>query len=170
MTEPQITDEVRRAVYAADCTYWGHQYDFRSAVGGTDRPNPNDERGMPMPVLRAPAAGQIPHLRCGRCGAVWLVVDEPGRDYDDAVTNLAARVAKVTATRTDALAPRPIDGVGDRPIPLAPGVVWDDLPAEHPAVQFSHTLEQEHEHAEQGREFVTTPDVVATQDAPEESP
>lgn len=32
--------------------------------------------------------GGLPHIRCARCPTVWLVIEQPGLDYDDAVTKL----------------------------------------------------------------------------------
>lgn len=107
----EVTEEMRRAVYAQDCKGSGHLFDTASAVGVTDEVLPENPSGAPTIVLRAPDPSQLPHLLCRRCGQVWLVLDEPGYGYDDAVTKALARVGGPGGTPSDAFTPRRPRGV-----------------------------------------------------------
>lgn len=84
----EVTEEMRQAVYQADCDAHGHMFDLVDVLGQTDRLSP---AGLPLPALRARDATQLPHLSCRRCRKVWLVIDEPGGDYAAAVVKVAAR-------------------------------------------------------------------------------
>lgn len=83
----EVTDEMRAAVYAADCTEQGHQVSVQEAI----RPDPDAPVGSYRMDVRGPD-GEIAHLRCTRCGQVWLVIEEPAVDYAGAVSRLRARV------------------------------------------------------------------------------
>lgn len=77
----QVTEEMRQAVYAADCARLGHQFDMSTAAGVADY-GPGET--MPPMDVRGPD-GRHPYLSCRRCTSVWLVVSDPGVTYDDAV-------------------------------------------------------------------------------------
>lgn len=109
----EVTDELRRAVYAADCERLGHWYDMGAIVGHTDDVLPENPTGLPTAVLRAPDPTQMPHLLCRRCGKVWLVIDEPGDGYDDAVEKVTRRMGGPTLP-AEALKPRRPRGVFTR--------------------------------------------------------
>lgn len=110
MAHVEVTEEVRRAVYAADCEDFGHVWDMSNVLGGTDEANPKDPRGVPMTVLRARDPELMPHISCQRCGRVWLVIDEPGDTYDDAVQNVRKRIGAAKAGR-DAFRPKKRRGI-----------------------------------------------------------
>lgn len=74
----EITEEVRRAVYAQDCALFGHQIDQAHAV--TSRNGPATV-GSSDPT-------KLPHLTCRRCRRVWLVVPGEGWDYEAAEADL----------------------------------------------------------------------------------
>jgi hypothetical protein len=76
MTEPlEVTDAMRKAVYAADCARSGHMYNVSNIViHSGDNPN------------------KLPHLSCYRCDAVWLLYPEPEIGYEPAETKLQARL------------------------------------------------------------------------------
>lgn len=85
MTRPiQVTEEMRQAVYAADCVAKGHipQLNVVQAVVADDGVSRLDIYG----------GDQIANVTCQRCGKVWLVVEDPGVTYDDAVARLKARM------------------------------------------------------------------------------
>lgn len=86
----EVTPEMRLAVYEADCEQFGHipVYDrmFQSSDGRTL-------------VVSGPDAETLPHVRCQRCTKVWLVIDDPGNDYADAVAKLRARGAPAELAR-----------------------------------------------------------------------
>lgn len=84
----EVTDEMRRAVYEADCAAHGHILDTSSAVGNDGDVHP--ERYTPSVI--GPDADTLPHIRCQRCTKIWLVIEDPGDDYADAVAKLKARV------------------------------------------------------------------------------
>lgn len=138
-----ITDEMRRMVRRQDCELYGHKFDLINLIGGTDVPNPNDVRGFPMPMLRARDVTKLPHITCETCGAVWLVIDDPGDDYDDAVEKLAQRVKNVKPGAVKALEPNKVPGVDGEPIPMPEGKTLEDLPPEHPAVLFEQNRQAE---------------------------
>lgn len=81
-----VTDEMRRAVYAADCDQLGHLMDISQAISN----NP-DEHGINTIRVRAEDSDTVPHLLCKRCSQVWLIVD-PGVDYDTAEAALNERL------------------------------------------------------------------------------
>lgn len=81
----EVTDEMRRAVYADDCKRLGHEIDARNALrfGTTSGYGPE---------LAGPDTATLPHLVCARCGKTWLVAEEPGDDYADAEQKHRARL------------------------------------------------------------------------------
>lgn len=67
----EVTDEMRKAVYEADCAAQGHIPNYNNIfLNGSPAP------GTPEDVL--------PHIFCIRCRKVWLVIDEPADDYESA--------------------------------------------------------------------------------------
>jgi hypothetical protein len=77
----ELTDEIRQAVHDEDCARLGHQVRTDRAVFRTEAGD--DVRGPD---------GQLAHIRCIRCQKAWLVVEEPGSSYDDAVTKFKAKL------------------------------------------------------------------------------
>lgn len=74
MTTPIIlTDAMRDAVHTEDCVLLDHLLTmvnaFEYSRGYAKLSNPD---------------GLIPHIKCTRCGKVWLIVENEGRDYRDA--------------------------------------------------------------------------------------
>ncbi|MFC5996962.1 hypothetical protein ACFQE5_22380 [Pseudonocardia hispaniensis] len=82
----ELTDEIRQAVHDEDCATQGHDLDVSGAMTGHGGPPTNGRW-----EVRGPD-GQIAHLACRRCGRVWLLIEDAGRGYTDAVTRLKARV------------------------------------------------------------------------------
>ncbi len=93
MSTPEITPEIRQAVLEAECQRVGHSPTFRNAlmslpdVGGIEVIGPPDK---------------VAHLFCQRCGKVWIVVEDPGTSYADAVSKLRSRMKD-----PDSVRPRP---------------------------------------------------------------
>lgn len=72
----EVTDEMRKAVLEEMCETQGHQTGlsnmFTTPVG-THAPHiGNDDPDL------------LPHVFCARCGKVWLVMEDPGEDYEAA--------------------------------------------------------------------------------------
>lgn len=107
----EVTPEMRAAVYEADCKARGHIWDTTNMLSATDEILPESTNGYPTTVVRAQDATQMPHLKCSRCERVWLVMDEPGNDYEDAVARAINRVGGDTKTPADAFKPRRQPGV-----------------------------------------------------------
>lgn len=103
----EVTEEMRRAVYEADCQRLGHLFNLRNAMGIVDEIN-----GTPAADVRGPNPETLPHLSCNRCPKVWLVIEQPGEDYADAVVQLKDRFKN-----PDDVAPLP------RPVEAAPRVM-----------------------------------------------
>lgn len=74
-----VTDEMRMAVYAADCEATGHDIDNVNTL-------------LRMSDLAGPDDDTLPHLTCNRCRQVWVLAADPGADYPDAVAKEKARV------------------------------------------------------------------------------
>lgn len=106
-----ITDEMRAAVLAELGETCVHVYDMRDLIGS----GPPDPDGLPRSVVRARDDDRLPHLRCRRCGRVWLVIDTDGVDYDDAVAKAAQRM-----DRPDRFTPRPLPGPASGPSSVRP--------------------------------------------------
>lgn len=82
MTTPiVVTEEMRQAVYDADCERLGHllnQTNAMSLDGGGRR-------------IRGPE-GQMPHITCNRCGRAWIVLPRDGRNYAQAERRFRERL------------------------------------------------------------------------------
>lgn len=89
MTLPAITvtDEMRRAVYDADCAALGHLLDVSNAIGST-----TGVTGPGNLTVIGPDDNTIANITCRRCHKVWLVIEDPANNYDDAVAALKGRV------------------------------------------------------------------------------
>jgi len=83
----QVTPNMRRAVYEEDCQINGHIYNFSDLLGGRDV---GEEEVQVVDLIGHD--DKIPHIHCSRCNKVWLVVEVPGIDYDDAVAKLEKRL------------------------------------------------------------------------------
>lgn len=84
MTTPiVVTPEMRQAVMDAECELVGHQLRFDNVSkfegrnGRIEGPNPN----------------QMPHIFCGRCGHVWIVLPKDGKNYNSAERQFRRRLA-----------------------------------------------------------------------------
>lgn len=87
----EITEEMRRAVYMADCDEMGHQPDYSGAATFEGR----------RIAVRAPDELQLPHITCVRCKRVWVVMPTPGWSYEDAERALYAVLRADTGTARD---------------------------------------------------------------------
>ncbi len=98
-----VTDEMRAAVHAEDCAARGHDIDINNAFSSDGSAEGQlDVRGH---------AGQIAHLACRRCGQVWLITEDPGTSYDDAVAKEKARVKDPDSVKPKPRAdPKPAKG------------------------------------------------------------
>ncbi|MBW0088220.1 hypothetical protein I4I77_01180 [Pseudonocardia sp. KRD-188] len=75
-----ITDEMRRAVHEEDCEQLGHMLATESVISIEGR------------TAQVAGPGDLqPHLNCRRCGKVWLVIEDAGDGYDDAVQRVSKR-------------------------------------------------------------------------------
>lgn len=81
----EITDELRRAVHDEDCAEHGHVIDFNGAF---QRLSTDPHGGL---SLEGPDEATLAHLHCSRCSKVWLIVEDPGNDYADAVGRLRGK-------------------------------------------------------------------------------
>lgn len=70
----EVTPEMRRAVYELDCTAKGHMLAMDAVLPLSD----------PTPGART-VNDESPHVSCRRCGKVWVIFEEAGNDYDDAI-------------------------------------------------------------------------------------
>jgi hypothetical protein len=86
MTNPneaiEVTPEVRKAVYAQDCLDKGHVFDFGKAVASWDH----------KLDVASSDPDEMPHLTCLRCDKTWLIIEEPGDGYDDAIVKLKKKM------------------------------------------------------------------------------
>lgn len=97
----EVTEEMRRAVYAADCEALGHIPDANTAIvaagpargGGGDVGGPDDET--------------LPHMRCRRCGSVWLMWPERFDTYAAAVTAVRGLLKDPAGLQPKKRPPRP---------------------------------------------------------------
>lgn len=96
----ELTDETRKAVHDEDCARLGHQLNIANAMLWEDNSGGR---------VRGPA-GKLAHIKCDRCGQVWLVIEVPGLSYEDIVTKMRARLVdpnslvpslRLSATVTD---------------------------------------------------------------------
>jgi hypothetical protein len=90
MTEPTptpapivVTDEMRRAVMQEICREQGHAVSLMNLSSGN-----GDLQ------VRSADAELLPHIFCSRCKLTWVILGEPGEDYDDAEMKLRERVYK----------------------------------------------------------------------------
>jgi hypothetical protein len=108
MTKPtpiiEVTEEMRQAVYTADCLAKEHLFSFNvvSLVATSD--------GSRMDIG---GGGKIAHVSCARCGKVWLLIEEPGLSYDDAVAKLKGRMVDPST-----VVPMSVDPIAVTPTPL----------------------------------------------------
>lgn len=79
-----VTPEMRRAVYAADCEQLGHQPDFQNALGGS--------WGHYM-AIGGPDEQTMPHVKCARCGVVWLLWPTEFASYEEAVATVRSKLS-----------------------------------------------------------------------------
>lgn len=89
-----VTDELRQAVYAADCEANGHLLSIRECIS-----NDPDLPGLNTPAVRSEDPEKVPHLSCQRCGKVWLVIEDAGDGYDDAVQKVTRRLKDPSTLR-----------------------------------------------------------------------
>jgi hypothetical protein len=83
----EVTDEMRKAVYEADCAAKGHILDITPAFGA-----PSGSSN----TVRGPDENTAPYLACRRCDKVWLVIEEPGNSYEEAETSLLDQLKATT--------------------------------------------------------------------------
>jgi len=81
MTTP-VTPEMREAVYAEDCKKNGHILDITNMFQNSDE---DSIAGRHAPDVQGPDDETFAHIFCRRCGRVWIVLEDSGRDYDQAV-------------------------------------------------------------------------------------
>lgn len=90
----EVTEEMRQAVYAADCDVKGHAFQIGDLFHSL--PIPAEQRdgvGDPFKkILGSRDETKLPSISCSRCNQVWLVIEDPGASYDDAMTKLKERV------------------------------------------------------------------------------
>lgn len=100
-----INEAVRRAVLLEECESYGHQFSMKNAVSVGETPNPNNEGDWPNLEVKSQDESQLPHIQCTKCHSVWIVIDEPGFGYDDALRRVQKRMG--TSIKQEALKPRP---------------------------------------------------------------
>lgn len=91
MTTPDpivVTEEMRQAVYAADCKALGHIFDVSVGYGPQSDPDVissrPDEFGEDT---------MLPHIICRRCPRVWIVMaDQPSNSYEEAEQKVVERM------------------------------------------------------------------------------
>ena len=80
-----VTLEMRKAVYELDCTEKGHIFDtnkiFKFELANTDT-------HLSIPKIDITPTGELPVIRCTRCGNVWLVIPMEFGGYDQAEARL----------------------------------------------------------------------------------
>ena len=79
----EVTDEMRAAVMAEMCDRDGHSI-------ALDRMFNTTERGRNI----GGHDDREPHIYCTRCGMVWLVINDPAGNYDEAEMRLRDRLYK----------------------------------------------------------------------------
>lgn len=78
----ELTDEMRRAVREEDCARLGHILSYDNTLVF------DSGRGA-----RVAGPGDMqPHIDCQRCAKVWLVMEQPGDDYQAAVAERDAQL------------------------------------------------------------------------------
>lgn len=79
---PVVTAEMREAVYADDCKRTGHILDIDNAYQISDEDNLT---GNHAPDIMGNDDETFAYLTCRRCHRVWIVLEDSGKDYDEAV-------------------------------------------------------------------------------------
>ena len=95
-----VTDEMRQAVHEEDCGRLGHDLALDDAFQFIP--------GSLSPRLGARDAKTIPHMRCRRCGHVFLILEDGGSDYAEAEAKFKARLkdpSKLRPTQDDSSGP-----------------------------------------------------------------
>lgn len=89
-----VTEEMRQAVYAADCDVKGHAFQIGELFHTVPVPaEVRDVVGDPFKkVLGSREGDKLPSISCSRCNKVWLVMEDPGSSYADAETQLAGKL------------------------------------------------------------------------------
>lgn len=75
-----ITPEVRQAVYEADCAETGHRVDPMGVFSYS--------KTVQYQQIGSEDELKLPHMKCLRCGRVWIVCPLDGADYEDAERQL----------------------------------------------------------------------------------
>jgi hypothetical protein len=86
----EITEELRQAVHEDDCEHLGHIFNLNMIFGAL--PGETGPISTGAAVITGPNDTTFPHLKCSRCGHVWLVIPESGKTYDDAAQNLKSKL------------------------------------------------------------------------------
>jgi hypothetical protein len=96
-----VTEEMRQAVYAADCDVKGHEFQIGDLFQTVPVPAvQRDAVGVPFKkMLGSSDADRLPSISCGRCNKVWLVMDAPAASYADAEAQLAAKLKDPTQAK-----------------------------------------------------------------------
>ena len=84
----EVTPEMRAAVYADDCVIEGHIISIENMMSN----NPHIKPKEYSPEIRSENEGEFPHIFCRRCKKVWLIIEDPGTDYEDAETKLQGKL------------------------------------------------------------------------------
>ncbi len=79
----EVTDEMRKAVFAELCETQGHALSMAEALRTGD-----DNRF----TVTSSDPNKLPHITCTRCGIAWVVVNEAGTSYEDAEEKLRGRL------------------------------------------------------------------------------
>jgi hypothetical protein len=90
MTDIVVTDEMRQAVYEADCDLKGHEF-LISDLFHTEPTTPEERDNGAGPfkkTLGSSNEDKLPHLSCARCNRVWIVMDTPGNSYSEAFNGM----------------------------------------------------------------------------------
>lgn len=109
----ELTDEIRRAVWAEECErLGGHDIDVGAAFvwSAAYSPEATTSQATAQAVQSlADDEDKLPHLKCRRCGRAWLVMPIEAVDYDDAEravygllqgdTELARRIVRTRTRR-----------------------------------------------------------------------
>lgn len=104
----EVTEEMRAAVYAADCERLGHMINVQSAFSGV----PVTGETASATDLLGPDADKLPYISCFRCGNVWVVIPESAGSYD-------ATTAKIKADLKNPDSLKPKVRSAPKPAPLA---------------------------------------------------
>lgn len=115
----EITQEMRQAVYEADCQNKGHVPDINFAFGFASDGGQADVMG--------PDDDHLPYLSCRRCGWVWLVMPEGFATYEEAVASLNN---KLTDVKVKDIKPKKREQITPRPKAVPPEIT--DLTIKEP--------------------------------------